>query len=78
MTIRSDNADMRLTEKGVQLCRLFVVLVSEPNNQPGRQAGVVSDQRWQAFELVRQGITDTTELLKSVSLSPQARCDKFL
>ncbi|KAL0948301.1 hypothetical protein HGRIS_010893 [Hohenbuehelia grisea] len=52
MTIRSDNADMRLTRKG-------------------REAGVVSDDRWAIFEQTKRTMKDTTELMKSVSLSPQ-------
>ncbi|TFK71025.1 glucose-inhibited division protein A subfamily [Pluteus cervinus] len=52
MTIRGDNADMRLTSIG-------------------REAGVVSDERWDTFVKTRREIEDTTKLLKSVSLSPQ-------
>ncbi|KIJ98559.1 hypothetical protein K443DRAFT_627723 [Laccaria amethystina LaAM-08-1] len=52
MTIRSDNADMRLTEKG-------------------REAGVISDERWSAFNQTRATMADATERLKSLVLSPQ-------
>jgi len=52
MTIRSDNADLRLTEKG-------------------REAGIVSDERWALFEKTKSAITRASELLHSLSLSPQ-------
>ncbi|KAJ7896281.1 glucose inhibited division protein A-domain-containing protein [Mycena olivaceomarginata] len=53
MTIRSDNADLRLTEKG-------------------RRAGVVSDRRWTALEATKAQIAEATEILHSITLSPQA------
>ncbi|KAH9475256.1 tRNA uridine 5-carboxymethylaminomethyl modification enzyme MnmG [Psilocybe cubensis] len=53
MSIRSDNADLRLTEKG-------------------REAGVVSDERWKVFENVKDTMEETKSLLRSISLSPQA------
>lgn len=53
MTIRSDNADMRLTGKG-------------------REAGVISDERWSAFDETRTTMADATERLKSLVLSPQS------
>lgn len=52
MTIRSDNADMRLTEKG-------------------REAGVISDERWSAFNETRTTMADATKRLKSLVFSPQ-------
>ncbi|KXN81258.1 tRNA uridine 5-carboxymethylaminomethyl modification enzyme MnmG [Leucoagaricus sp. SymC.cos] len=52
MTIRSDNADLRLTNKG-------------------REAGVVSDDRWAIFQKTRGEIEDAIGLLESVVLSPQ-------
>ncbi|KAJ7915574.1 glucose inhibited division protein A-domain-containing protein [Mycena leptocephala] len=52
MTIRSDNADLRLTEIG-------------------RRAGVVSDRRWTEFETTKAQIAEATEVLHSVSFSPQ-------
>ncbi|EGN97710.1 hypothetical protein SERLA73DRAFT_169961 [Serpula lacrymans var. lacrymans S7.3] len=52
MSIRSDNADMRLTETG-------------------RNAGIVSDERWSSFESVRKEIERGTKLLQSLSMSPQ-------
>jgi tRNA uridine 5-carboxymethylaminomethyl modification enzyme len=52
MTIRSDNADMRLTPKA-------------------RAAGVVSDNRWRAFELSKQEMERAGKLLRDHVLSPQ-------
>ncbi|KAF9074257.1 glucose inhibited division protein A-domain-containing protein [Rhodocollybia butyracea] len=52
MTLRSDNADLRLTEHG-------------------RIAGVVSDERWSSFQSTRSELAAATELLKSVSQTPQ-------
>lgn len=52
MTIRSDNADMRLTEKG-------------------REAGVISDERWSVFNETRTTMADATKRLKSLVFSPQ-------
>ncbi|KIK64123.1 hypothetical protein GYMLUDRAFT_95024 [Collybiopsis luxurians FD-317 M1] len=57
MTLRSDNADLRLTEKG-------------------RLAGIVSDERWNSFERTRSDLASATELLKSITLSPQAWAEK--
>lgn len=51
MSIRSDNADTRLTAKG-------------------REAGVVSDERWERFERTKDGVRCAIELLKSYSLTP--------
>ena len=68
MTIRSDNADLRLTGKG--LCSLTArrTLLTA---YVGRLAGAVSDKRWSHFERVRSDIADITKLLKSVKMSPQ-------
>ncbi|KAJ3570706.1 hypothetical protein NP233_g4230 [Leucocoprinus birnbaumii] len=63
MTIRSDNADLRLTQKG-------------------REAGVVSDERWSAFEKTKGEIDEAVALLKSFVLKmelawfhgPEGRC----
>ncbi|KAF8057579.1 glucose inhibited division protein A-domain-containing protein [Lyophyllum atratum] len=70
MTIRSDNADLRLTEKGP-----YFLFLQPPSRIEsfcvGRAAGVVSDSRWSLFENVRRDISDTTTLLNSVKLSPQ-------
>ncbi|KAJ7982829.1 mitochondrial translation optimization protein [Mycena polygramma] len=52
MTIRSDNADLRLTEMG-------------------RRAGVVSDKRWTELQTTKAQIAEATQILHSVSLSPQ-------
>ncbi|EKM76287.1 hypothetical protein AGABI1DRAFT_102390 [Agaricus bisporus var. burnettii JB137-S8] len=52
MSIRSDNADLRLTEQG-------------------RTAGIVSDERWTAFQRTRSEIEEAVMLLKAVALSPQ-------
>lgn len=69
MSIRSDNADLRLTEKGWQL-ESFLFINSNSENA-GRAVGVVSDQRWTVFENTRRTIADTKTLLKSISFTPQ-------
>ncbi|KAH9841138.1 mitochondrial translation optimization protein [Rhodofomes roseus] len=51
MTIRSDNADLRLTGKG-------------------REAGVVSDERWLRFGQTNAEVERVTKLLQSFSLTP--------
>ncbi|KAK7039413.1 mitochondrial translation optimization protein 1 [Favolaschia claudopus] len=53
MTLRSDNADLRLTEKG-------------------SQAGIVSSHRYNALQATKTQIAEATELLQSLTLSPQA------
>lgn len=78
MTIRSDNADMRLTEKGESIIfRLLssrTVLTSLSDVQSvGYEAGVVSEQRWQAFQQTRHTMQDLLKLLHSTSLNPQVR-----
>jgi tRNA U34 5-carboxymethylaminomethyl modifying enzyme MnmG/GidA len=52
MTIRSDNADARLTSKA-------------------RAFGVVSDNRWEAYERSRQEVEHADKLLRDHVLSPQ-------
>jgi len=44
----------------------------------GRAVGAVTDNRWSAFERTCAEIEDATNLLKSVSLSPQACLLKFV
>ena len=73
MTIRSDNADTRLTEKGWfynSFCLLRVMLTGN-GGLLGRKAGVISDERWSAFNKTRTTMADATERLKSLVLSPQ-------
>ncbi|EPS96986.1 hypothetical protein FOMPIDRAFT_1037989 [Fomitopsis schrenkii] len=53
MSIRSDNADTRLTAKG-------------------REAGVVSDERWARFEHTKDGIRCAIELLQLYFLTPHS------
>ena len=68
MTIRSDNADLRLTEKGLCCLTTCCILLT---TYLGRVVGVVSDKRWSHFERIRNDIADITKLLKSVKMSPQ-------
>ncbi|KAG8855417.1 Mitochondrial Translation Optimization [Tulasnella sp. 330] len=51
LTIRADNADLRLTGKG-------------------KEAGVISDERWSVFESVRGELEKSKEIMESVALSP--------
>ena len=37
----------------------------------GREVGVISDERWSAFNETRTTMADATERLKSLVLSPQ-------
>lgn len=73
MTIRSDNADLRLTEKGLLKSIFNGLLVLNDVFAIGRQAGFVSDERWASFEKTKSAITRASELLRSFSLSPQVR-----
>lgn len=85
MTIRSDNADLRLTEKGTAVssfastlavaCQLDVLTLGLAH--VGRVAGTVSDTRWSHFLGTRDDIARVTEMLKSFALSPQVRTDVF-
>lgn len=75
MTIRSDIADLRLTEQGVWLfvsCRKALELMFVWDFL-GREAGVVSDARWKVFEKARTQIVDITQLSQSVLLTLQVR-----
>lgn len=56
MSIRSDNADMRLTKIG-------------------REAGVVSDERWALYLKTKGELENAEEILKSVVMSPQRWAD---
>ena len=68
MTLRSDNADLRLTAKGCFLPFLHTIAENVPL---AREAGAISDRRWNQFEKIRLTIQETTQLLQSVNLSPQ-------
>lgn len=70
MTLRSDNADLRLTEKGMD----FLLTPSIPYQLLkclGRLAGVVSESRWNTFQSTRSALVAATNLLKSVIFTPQ-------
>lgn len=68
MSIRSDNADTRLTAKGA------LYLASHGHRLTllctGREAGVVSDERWARFEHTKDGIRCAIELLQLYFLTP--------
>ena len=69
MSIRSDNADLRLTEKGDHSTwsnkfELATYVLS------GWLAGVVSDARWNQFVATKKELARVTSLLKSFMLSP--------
>lgn len=71
MSIRSDNADLRLTEKGAfspcTCSRKYAVLTER---RVGREVGAVSDARWAHFVGTRDEIARATELLQNYVLSP--------
>lgn len=73
MTIRSDNADLRLTEKGMSPCIYLFPIFTLAHSiiHPGRAAGAVSDTRWAAFSSAKSAMSSIIETLKSVQLSPQ-------
>lgn len=71
MTLRSDNADLRLTEKGDRVSLERVESKESDRIMVGRMAGAVSHDRWWCFESTRQNISRVKQLLQSVSLSPQ-------
>jgi len=72
MSIRSDNADLRLTEKGSS-CGLTNHLGPTVNwvLLQGHLAGVISDHRWLKFDKTRSMMVETRKLLESISLTPQ-------
>lgn len=74
MTIRSDNADFRLTEKGMKNIFFSVFFVAEfiPSSV-GRIAGAVTDHRWASFTSDQRKVTSLIEMLKDYTLSPQVR-----
>ncbi|KAH8111651.1 glucose-inhibited division protein A subfamily [Phellopilus nigrolimitatus] len=59
ITLRSDNADLRLTRKG-------------------RDAGVVSNERWNELQSTAKQLLEATSALKSCDLSPQGWCSHGL
>ncbi|KAI0065130.1 GIDA-domain-containing protein [Artomyces pyxidatus] len=59
MTLRSDNADLRLTGKGKM-----------PSTSRRREVGAVSDERWRHFGSLRSEMERAVELLRSLALSP--------
>lgn len=68
MTIRSDNADERLTEKGKSGHPL---LNPSLTLKVGRQVSAVSDRRWSAFCSQRSDIKETRRLLEQFIHTPQ-------
>ena len=86
MTIRSDNADLRLTEKGerqpifhlalflsLSAHRLMTRVMHGLTIVLARKAGVISDYRWNLLISTISEMDRARDLLKSVTLSPQAR-----
>src|SRR5882762_3793085 len=72
MTIRSDNADLRLTDKGKKRHTPRLILLLNAHSV-GYTAGVISNERWTSFQKTKADLTHVTELLRSFSLSPQVR-----
>ena len=89
MTIRSDNADLRLSEKGERqpifpltcFLPLSAQSLSDESDERAnnvvfvlaRKAGVMSDYRWNLLISTASEMDRARDLLKSVALSPQAR-----
>ena len=75
MTIRSDNADMRLTEKGAFLpsFKLSSLTYFIIGFQTGREIGIVSAERYNALRHVRDEMKKTTEILRAIELTPQVK-----
>lgn len=83
MTVRSDNADLRLTQKGLcheccistfgSSCTHGVRLICGCIPCSGRDAGVISNERWSHFTGTRDEVARVTALLKDYKLSPQVR-----
>jgi tRNA uridine 5-carboxymethylaminomethyl modification enzyme len=74
MSIRSDNADVRLTEKGLHSLQNCGILMNTEIDV-GRQVGAVSDERWSTFQAVQSEIAEASKLLKEFSLTPQVSSD---
>ena len=70
MTIRSDNADTRLTHEGKLSVHDHHTNLNE-SSLLGRIAGAVSEQRWSVFTTVRDEIARITRMLQGYTLSPQ-------
>ena len=73
MTIRSDNADLRLTDKGTDKYMSYIMSLLNKLFFVGYQAGVISSERWASFQKTKEAITHAGELLRSLLLSPQVR-----
>ncbi len=86
MTIRSDNADLRLTEKGTiffvvgKRNKINILSLSHLSHSltlfvcfTGRIAGAVSDHRWSHFISTRDEIARVTEVLKAFMLTSHVR-----
>lgn len=75
MSIRSDNADLRLTEKGARATvdNMRLTPGTEDTAPPGRVAGVVSDTRWARFQSTVAELNRTADIFKGFVLSPHVR-----
>ena len=73
MTIRSDNADMRLTEKGAFLPNFSSLMYFKIVFRTGREIGIVSAERYNTLRQVRDEMEKTTEILRAIELTPQVK-----
>jgi len=77
MSIRSDNADERLTSKGAFRARMVSCSSLSASTvlmlccHLGRAVGVISDHRWSAFERQQADIKAARRLLEKLVHSPQ-------
>lgn len=69
MTLRSDNADMRLTPKGLPIGITVLRLLTFHS---GYAAGIVGLQRWNAYHEMQERISQHRERLAKISMSPDA------
>lgn len=76
MSIRSDNADLRLTDKGSTSAN-FSFYRRLKLRSIGRDAGVISDERWASHGETKNIISHVGHLLRSHSLSPQVSRSRF-
>jgi len=69
LSIRADNADIRLTEKG-WLSILFN-LISVLIGISARKVGAIDDERWSRFQSTQREMNNAKEVMESFIKSPQ-------
>lgn len=76
MTLRSDNADLRLTAKGLSVFPVLSIpmlslIPPSPYLLLARALGAVSDTRWASFSRTKLSMDLATSFMQAYTLSPQ-------